>query len=37
MKLIFTKLITLVPLEECNHQPLGMYSGGISTLALMAK
>ena len=27
-KLIFTKLINIVPLEQCHHKPMGMYCGG---------
>ena len=27
MELIFTKLINLVPLEQCHHKPMRMYGG----------
>ena len=27
-KLIFTKLINIVPLEQCHHKPTGMYADG---------
>ena len=29
MKLVFTKVVNKVPLEQCHHKPIGMYSGGI--------
>ena len=29
MKLVFTKFVNCVPLEQCHHKPIGMYSGDI--------
>ncbi len=34
MKLVFTKFVNRVPLEQCHHKPIGMYSGDILTFAL---
>ncbi len=28
MKLVFTKFVNLVPLEQCHHKCMGMYGGG---------
>ncbi len=34
MKLIFTKLVNLIPLEQCHHKPTRMYADGLLKLAL---
>ena len=34
MKLVFTKLVNHVPLEQCHRKAIGMYSGDILTFAL---
>ena len=37
-KLIFTKLINIVPLEQCHHKPTkGMYCGGLLFLGVLAQ
>ncbi len=35
MKLVSTKFTDLVPMEQFIHKPMGMYDGGLLSLALL--
>ncbi len=37
MKLVSTKFTDLVPMEQFIHKPMGMYDGGLLSLALGEK
>ncbi len=37
MKLVSTKFTDLVPVDQFNHKPMGMYDGGLLRVALGEK